>query len=110
MPPGQASSPILHTMMPKQDVNVDGFRVGNNRPLLLIAGPCVIETPEQTLALAKNLARLAREHRMPFVFKASYDKANRSSIASFRGPGLQKGLDVLRRVKEAIGCPILTDV
>ncbi len=96
--------------MSVHDVNVDGFRVGNEQPLVLIAGPCVIESPEHALAMARRLSQLARKNRMPFVFKASYDKANRSSIKSFRGPGLQKGLDVLRRVKDEIGCPILTDV
>ena len=96
--------------MPVQNVGVNGFHVSNERPLIWIAGPCVIESPEHTLALARRLARLARQRRIPFVFKASFDKANRSSIASFRGPGLLQGLDVLRRVKGEIDCPILTDV
>jgi 2-dehydro-3-deoxyphosphooctonate aldolase (KDO 8-P synthase) len=92
------------------DVGVDGFRAGNSQPLIWIAGPCVIESPEHALRLAKQLSGLARKFRVPYVFKASYDKANRSSVQSFRGPGLRKGLDVLRRIKEEVGCPILTDV
>src|SRR5258708_25296084 len=105
----RGSLPVRFSMS-VHDVNVDGFRVGNEQPFVLIAGPCVIESPEHALAMARRLSQLARKNRMPFVFKASYDKANRSSIKSFRGPGLQKGLDVLRRVKDEIGCPILTDV
>jgi 2-dehydro-3-deoxyphosphooctonate aldolase (KDO 8-P synthase) len=96
--------------MATQDVSVNGFRVGNDRPLIWIAGPCVIESPAHALGLARRLARLARQKRIPFVFKASYDKANRSSIKSFRGPGLRDGLEVLRRIKDEVGCPILTDV
>ncbi len=92
------------------DVGVDGFRTGNDRPLIWIAGPCVIESPGHALVLAKKLASLARKFRVPYVFKASYDKANRSSVQSFRGPGLHKGLEVLRRIKDEVGCPILTDV
>lgn len=96
--------------MTSHSVPLGGFRFSNEGPLALIAGPCVIENPAFTVALAKRLARLARERRLPFVFKASYDKANRSSVKSFRGPGLEKGLDVLRRVREEVGCPVLTDV
>jgi len=96
--------------MPTYNVAVDGFSVSNERPFTWIAGPCVIESAEKTLALAKRLAALARHHRIAFIFKASYDKANRSSVSSFRGPGLRKGLDILRWVKEQVGCPILTDV
>ncbi len=91
-------------------VPVNGYAFGNERPLALIAGPCVIESPALTMSIARQLAQLAKRLRMPYVFKASYDKANRSSVQSFRGPGLRKGLDVLRQVKEEIGCPILTDV
>ena len=96
--------------MPTHTIGVDGFSVSNDRPLIFIAGPCVIESPGHALSVARQLARLARQLKMPYVFKASYDKANRSSVASFRGPGLQKGLDVLRQVKDQVGCPVLTDV
>jgi 2-dehydro-3-deoxyphosphooctonate aldolase (KDO 8-P synthase) len=83
---------------------------GNDEPLALIAGPCVIEDASFTVRLAKTLAGMARRRRIPFVFKASYDKANRSSIKSFRGPGVRAGLDILRRVKDEVGCLVLTDV
>src|SRR5258708_1067927 len=95
---------------PVHKVVVDGVTFQNQAPLVLIAGPCVIESPALTLSIAKRLARLTRERHIGFVFKASYDKANRSSIRSFRGPGLRNGLDVLRRIKNEVGCPILTDV
>jgi 2-dehydro-3-deoxyphosphooctonate aldolase (KDO 8-P synthase) len=82
----------------------------NTERLALIAGPCVIEDAAFTVRIAKTLAALARRRQMPFVFKASYDKANRSSIKSYRGPGVRDGLQILQRVKDEVGCPILTDV
>jgi len=85
-------------------------RVGGSNPLFLIAGPCVIESAEHALALAKALKVLADKLRIPFIFKASYDKANRSSVASFRGPGLKKGLEILKAVKDEVGVPVLSDV
>ena len=91
-------------------VAVGPVRFANGAPLVLMAGPCVIEDAAFTVRLAKKLAALARAKRIPFVFKASYDKANRSSIKSYRGPGLRQGLEILRRVKDEVGCPILTDV
>jgi 2-dehydro-3-deoxyphosphooctonate aldolase (KDO 8-P synthase) len=84
--------------------------VGNDRPLLLIAGPCVIETPELTLQIAATLKELTARLGIPFVFKASFDKANRSSERSYRGPGLEAGLRVLELVKKEVGVPVLTDV
>ncbi len=84
--------------------------IGGGHPLALIAGPCVIESRAQCLAVAGRLARLAREERIPLIFKASYDKANRSSHAAFRGPGLVRGLEILAAVKERYGVPVLTDV
>jgi len=93
-----------------RDVAVNGLSFNNQKPLVLIAGPCVIESESSTIALARRLSKLARAAGLHFVFKASYDKANRSSIASYRGPGLLPGLAVLRRVKEEVGCPVLTDV
>lgn len=78
--------------------------------MALIAGPCVIESRGGCLSLAKRLAKLAEEEKIPLIFKASYDKANRSSAASFRGPGLEKGLEILAEVKETTGLPVLTDV
>lgn len=98
------STPKSHTVV------VGGVSFGNERPFALIAGPCVIENPDFTVRMARSLSTLARKLRVGFVFKASYDKANRSSVSSFRGPGLHRGLDVLRRVKDEVGCPVLTDV
>jgi 2-dehydro-3-deoxyphosphooctonate aldolase (KDO 8-P synthase) len=78
--------------------------------LFLIAGPCVIESPSHPLKVARRLVRIADEAGMPLIFKASYDKANRSSARSYRGPGMEKGLAILARVKDELGVPILTDV
>ncbi len=84
--------------------------LGPGRPLVLIAGPCVIESADHAVRLAEAIAGIARRLDMPYVFKASYDKANRSSGDSFRGPGLEAGLRILRRVREAVGVPVLSDV
>lgn len=84
--------------------------VGGGRPLALIAGPCVIESPKGCLDLAARLVRLARARRIPLIFKASYDKANRTSIESFRGPGIEAGLEVLAEVKRRYRVPVLTDI
>ena len=78
--------------------------------LFLIAGPCVIETRAKTIALARRTAAAAARVGLPFIFKASFDKANRTSIRSFRGPGLRAGLEILRAVKETVGVPVLSDV
>ncbi len=80
------------------------------RPLVLIAGPCVIESPEHALTLGGRIAEIARRAGMPYVFKASFDKANRTSFNSFRGPGLDDGLQTLARVKQTLGVPVLTDI
>ncbi len=84
--------------------------VGGETPLFLIAGPCVIESEEHALTLARELKGICGRLSLPFIFKASYDKANRSSLRSFRGPGLERGLAVLKRVKEEVGVPVLSDV
>lgn len=86
------------------------FEVGIDRPLFLIAGPCVVESEQLALDTAGALKTLTDELEIPFIYKSSFDKANRSSGDSFRGPGLEQGLGVLQRVKEQIGVPILTDV
>jgi 2-dehydro-3-deoxyphosphooctonate aldolase (KDO 8-P synthase) len=91
-------------------VDIGGIKIGGRHPLALIAGPCVIESRRQCLDLAGRLARLAREENIPLVFKASYDKANRTSHESFRGPGFSRGLAILAEVKERYGMPVLTDV
>ena len=96
--------------MATRSIEVGKVKIGGGRPLALMAGPCVIESPKACLDLAGRLVRLAREENIPFIFKASYDKANRTSHLSFRGPGLSKGLDVLAEVKARYGVPILVDV
>lgn len=91
-------------------IKIGSVAVGGRAPLALVAGPCVIESRKICLDIAGRLAKWAARDEVPLVFKASYDKANRTSIASFRGPGLPEGLDILREVKERYGLPILTDV
>jgi 2-dehydro-3-deoxyphosphooctonate aldolase (KDO 8-P synthase) len=86
------------------------FEVGLDRPLFLIAGPCVIESEGLILDIAAELKEITGRLGIPFIFKASFDKANRSSHESYRGPGLEEGLRVLARVREALGVPVLTDV
>lgn len=88
----------------------NGIRIGGGAPLVLIAGPCVIESETHPAFLAKEISAIARGLNIPYVFKASYDKANRSSVGNFRGPGMKGGLDILRGVKESLGLPVLTDV
>jgi 2-dehydro-3-deoxyphosphooctonate aldolase (KDO 8-P synthase) len=83
---------------------------GGNNPPLFMAGPCVIESLEHTLAMARTLLKLRDELKINLVFKSSFDKANRSSIDSFRGPGLEKGLEILRAVKEETGMPLVSDI
>ncbi len=78
--------------------------------LFLIAGPCVIESEQHALKMAEAISAIARQKKLPYIFKASYDKANRTSIRSFRGPGLEEGLSILRKVRETVKVPVLTDV
>jgi len=85
-------------------------KFGGGAPLALIAGPCVIEGEKFTLSLAEKLAALARKKRIPLVFKASFDKANRTSLKSYRGPGLAEGLRILARVRRETGLPVMTDI
>lgn len=87
-----------------------GFRVGLDRPLFLIAGPCVVESEQLTLDVAGRLKEITTRLQIPFIFKSSFDKANRSSASSYRGPGLAAGLAILEKVKSQIGVPVLTDV
>ncbi|CAM3140610.1 2-dehydro-3-deoxyphosphooctonate aldolase [Legionella steigerwaltii] len=87
-----------------------GFEVGLDKPLFLIAGPCVIESEELALETAGYLKELCSQLQIPFIYKSSFDKANRSSISSYRGPGFEKGLSILEKVKKQVGVPVLTDV
>jgi len=91
-------------------MQLTGFEVGDRRPLFLIAGPCVIESPALLQEVAGHLKEVTARLKIPYIFKASYDKANRSSRASFRGPGLDAGLKALADVRRTIGVPVLTDV
>jgi 2-dehydro-3-deoxyphosphooctonate aldolase (KDO 8-P synthase) len=91
-------------------VNLCGFEVGLNRPLFLIAGPCVVESEQLQIDVAGQLKEICAALSVPFIFKSSYDKANRSSSQSFRGVGMQEGLRILAEVKRQIGVPVLTDV
>lgn len=87
-----------------------GFEVGLDKPLFLIAGPCVLESRQLAFDTAGELKQICADIGIPFIYKSSYDKANRSSIKSFRGLGLDKGLEILGEVKKQIGVPVLTDV
>jgi 2-dehydro-3-deoxyphosphooctonate aldolase (KDO 8-P synthase) len=87
-----------------------GFEVGLDRPLFLIAGPCVIESKQLALETAGQLKEITDRLGIPFIYKSSFDKANRSSAASFRGPGMDEGLEILQTVKDQIGVPVLTDI
>ncbi len=91
-------------------MNLCGFEVGLNAPFFLIAGPCVIESEELALSTSAELKKITTELGIPFIYKSSYDKANRSSADSFRGPGIEEGLRILQKVKDEIGVPVLTDV
>ena len=96
--------------LPAPSFSIAGLQLGRPAPLFLIAGPCVIESESHALALAAELSRQARVAGIPYIFKASYDKANRSSPRGFRGPGLETGLRALARIKAELGLPILTDI
>ena len=91
-------------------VRVGDSTIGGGTPLVLIGGPCAIESESHALLVAERLRRITETARVPFVYKSSYDKANRSSVDSYRGPGLKEGLRMLRRVKEETGLPVLSDV
>jgi len=96
--------------VPENPATIGPYRCGHRQPLVVIAGPCVLEDEAGTLAVAQRLRMLAETLRVPLVFKASFDKANRTSVNSYRGPGLAAGLQVLGRVKQATGLPVTTDI
>ncbi|PAT34679.1 3-deoxy-8-phosphooctulonate synthase [Vandammella animalimorsus] len=91
-------------------MNLCGFPIGLDRPFFLIAGPCVVESEQLQMDVAGQLKEITAQLGIPFIFKSSYDKANRSSGASFRGPGMEKGLEILAKVKKELAVPVLTDV
>ncbi|MDA8172823.1 MAG: 3-deoxy-8-phosphooctulonate synthase [Nitrospiraceae bacterium] len=98
------------TPMKTAKVNIRTEAIGGSGPLLVIAGPCVIETGEVALHTAAGLKEICRALALPFVFKSSYDKANRSSLSSFRGPGMERGLRVLADIRASLGVPVISDV
>jgi 2-dehydro-3-deoxyphosphooctonate aldolase (KDO 8-P synthase) len=93
-----------------KEVSVGPIVIGGKKPFVLIAGPCVLESEALSRKTAEELTVLTRSLKIPFIFKSSYDKANRSSLKSFRGPGLEKGLALLDRLKHDLGIPVLSDV
>jgi 2-dehydro-3-deoxyphosphooctonate aldolase (KDO 8-P synthase) len=97
-------------MTPTREIVLGSVRLGAGNPLFLIAGPCVIESEAHARKMAEQVARIAADAGVPYIFKASYDKANRSSVKSFRGPGLKEGLRILGKIKTELKLPILTDI
>src|SRR5215475_7670336 len=92
------------------EIELGKLRLGAGNPLFLIAGPCVIESELHACVMAEKVAKIAGDAGVPYVFKASYDKANRSSLKAFRGPGLQEGLRILEKIKKELKVPVLTDI
>jgi 2-dehydro-3-deoxyphosphooctonate aldolase (KDO 8-P synthase) len=93
-----------------KDIALGSLRLGTGNPLFLIAGPCVIESETHARKMAEAVAEIARDASVPYIFKASYDKANRSSVKGFRGPGMPEGLRILKKIKEDLRLPLLTDI
>ena len=96
--------------MTTREVKIGNAAVGSKNPLVIIAGPCVIETEKSTIDAAKRLKKISEKLKIPLIFKSSYDKANRTSISSPRGPGIEKGLKILEKVKKEIGMSVLSDI
>ncbi len=96
--------------MQTREIRIGNVTVGGQNPLVFIAGPCVIESEEITLRIAVTLKEYSEKNKIPFIFKSSYDKANRTSVNSFRGPGIDKGLRILQRLKEKLEVSILSDI
>ena len=96
--------------MTANPITIGPYRCGVGQPLFVIAGPCVIESPSLTMTIACRLKEIAAELSLPLIFKASFDKANRTSVESYRGPGLAAGLAILHEVRQATGLPVTTDI
>jgi 2-dehydro-3-deoxyphosphooctonate aldolase (KDO 8-P synthase) len=96
--------------MTTREVTVGPLRIGGGRPLALIGGPCAIEDEKHALMTAERLTKIAADKRVPFIYKSSYDKANRSSVNSYRGPGLVEGLRILKKVRDTLRVPVLSDI
>jgi len=97
-------------MSATREIELGKLRLGAGNPLFLIAGPCVIETESHARTMAEKIAKIAADAGLPYIFKASFDKANRSSLKGFRGPGLKEGLRILGKIKSELKLPILTDI
>ena len=93
-----------------KEIVVGNVKIGGKRPLVLIAGPCVIEDEKTTMRCAERLMTITNGVSVPLIFKASFDKANRTSLNSYRGPGITEGLRILARVREALGVPVISDI
>jgi len=96
--------------MQQRHISISDFAIGNDVPFVLFAGPCVIEGEDFTLRIAEEIFSIARQANVPLVFKSSFDKANRTSGESYRGPGIDEGLRILQRVKDEVGVPVISDV
>lgn len=96
--------------MTTREVKIGSIKIGGGNPLVFIAGPCVIESEDSTMRAAEKLKEYSVTHNIPLIFKSSYDKANRTSVNSFRGPGIEEGLGILAKVKEQTGLPVLSDI
>ena len=97
-------------MTTTHEIQLNALRLGGANPLFLVAGPCVIESEAHARKMAEQIAKIAADAQIPYIFKASYDKANRSSVKSFRGPGLTEGLRILGKIKSDLKLPVLTDI
>jgi 2-dehydro-3-deoxyphosphooctonate aldolase (KDO 8-P synthase) len=97
-------------MSTTREISLGSLRLGAGNPLFLIAGPCVIESEVHARVIAEKVAKIAADADVPYIFKASYDKANRSSLKAFRGPGMKEGLRILKEIKKELKIPILTDI
>ncbi|MFH1355277.1 MAG: 3-deoxy-8-phosphooctulonate synthase [Candidatus Omnitrophota bacterium] len=93
-----------------REIKIGNIKIGANNPIVLIAGPCVIESEKKSLETAKRIQAIAAGLKIPFIFKSSFDKANRLSVKSFRGPGMEEGLEILDKVKRRLKIPVLSDV
>jgi 2-dehydro-3-deoxyphosphooctonate aldolase (KDO 8-P synthase) len=91
-------------------VKVGNISIANNLPFTLVAGPCQIESLDHALIMAEKIKTITDKHKIPFIYKSSFDKANRTSVNAARGVGLEQGLEILAQVKSKISCPVLTDV
>ena len=96
--------------MSTREIEIGSIRIGADNPLAFIAGPCVIEDEISTIKAAEKLQGYAEQLKIPLIFKSSFDKSNRTSVSSFRGPGIDAGLSILKKVKEVTGLPVISDI